>query len=223
MVLRMEMRWAERRGFDVELLEASPGEEAGIKSATFRAAGENAYGLYSRREGRAPARAAVAVRLGQPPPDALRRRRGRAGRRGRRRGRDRRRRPAGRHLPRLRRRRPARQQDRLGGAHHAPPERDRRAVPERALAAAEPRHGDGDAAREAASSSRSASAARRSPREGRGAGRQLRLADPLLRPAPVHDGQGPPHRTSRSATPSGVLDGDLDGFVRAELLRAAGR
>ena len=37
MVLRMEMRWAERRGFKVELLEASPGEEAGIKSATFRA------------------------------------------------------------------------------------------------------------------------------------------------------------------------------------------
>ena len=37
MVLRMLMRWAERRGFAVELLEASAGEEAGIKSATFRA------------------------------------------------------------------------------------------------------------------------------------------------------------------------------------------
>ena len=37
MVLRMQMRWAERRGFEVELLEASAGEEAGIKSATFRA------------------------------------------------------------------------------------------------------------------------------------------------------------------------------------------
>src|SRR5205814_1066809 len=47
MVLRMEMRWAEKRGFKVELLEASPGEEAGIKSATFRAGGENAYGLYT--------------------------------------------------------------------------------------------------------------------------------------------------------------------------------
>src|SRR5258708_35472757 len=42
MVLRMEMRWAERRGFQVELLEVSPGEEAGIKSATFRVEGENA-------------------------------------------------------------------------------------------------------------------------------------------------------------------------------------
>jgi len=51
MVLRMEMRWAERRGFDVELLEASPGEEAGIKSATFRVKGENAYGLYSAEKG----------------------------------------------------------------------------------------------------------------------------------------------------------------------------
>jgi peptide chain release factor 2 len=51
MVLRMLMRWAERRGFDVELLEASPGEEAGIKSATFRAKGENAYGLYAAEKG----------------------------------------------------------------------------------------------------------------------------------------------------------------------------
>jgi peptide chain release factor 2 len=51
MVLRMEMRWAERRGFDVQLLELSPGEEAGIKSATFRASGENAYGLFSAERG----------------------------------------------------------------------------------------------------------------------------------------------------------------------------
>jgi len=51
MVLRMEMRWAEKRGFGVELLEASAGEEAGIKSATFRASGENAYGLYGAEKG----------------------------------------------------------------------------------------------------------------------------------------------------------------------------
>jgi peptide chain release factor 2 len=51
MVLRMEMRWAERRGFATELLELSPGEEAGIKSATFRASGENAYGLYGAEKG----------------------------------------------------------------------------------------------------------------------------------------------------------------------------
>jgi peptide chain release factor 2 len=51
MLLRMEMRWAERRGFKVELAEASAGEEAGIKSATFIAHGENAYGLYSAEKG----------------------------------------------------------------------------------------------------------------------------------------------------------------------------
>jgi peptide chain release factor 2 len=51
MVLRMEMRWAESRGFQVEILEASAGEEAGIKSASFRASGENAYGLFAAERG----------------------------------------------------------------------------------------------------------------------------------------------------------------------------
>jgi peptide chain release factor 2 len=51
MVLRMLMRWGERRGFDVELLELGEGEEAGIKSATFRASGENAYGLLGAERG----------------------------------------------------------------------------------------------------------------------------------------------------------------------------
>jgi peptide chain release factor 2 len=51
MLLRMEMRWAEKRGFAVELKEVSPGEEAGIKSATFLARGENAYGLFSAEKG----------------------------------------------------------------------------------------------------------------------------------------------------------------------------
>ena len=51
MLLRMEMRWAEGRGMKVELKEASAGEEAGIKSATFLAHGENAYGLFSAEKG----------------------------------------------------------------------------------------------------------------------------------------------------------------------------
>jgi peptide chain release factor 2 len=51
MLLRMEIRWAERRGMAVELKEASPGEEAGIKSASFVARGENAYGLFSAEKG----------------------------------------------------------------------------------------------------------------------------------------------------------------------------
>ena len=51
MLLRMELRWAEGRGFGTELLEVSPGEEAGIKSATFKVSGENAYGLYQAERG----------------------------------------------------------------------------------------------------------------------------------------------------------------------------
>jgi peptide chain release factor 2 len=51
MVLRMMMRWAERRNFAIELLEASPGEETGIKSATFKVSGENAYGLFAAERG----------------------------------------------------------------------------------------------------------------------------------------------------------------------------
>src|SRR3982751_1274526 len=50
-LLRMYLRWAERRGFDVEMVEASPGEEAGLKSATFIARGENAYGLFAADRG----------------------------------------------------------------------------------------------------------------------------------------------------------------------------
>ena len=51
MLLRMYLRWAERRGFEVEMAEASPGEEAGIKSASFIAKGANAYGLFSAERG----------------------------------------------------------------------------------------------------------------------------------------------------------------------------
>jgi peptide chain release factor 2 len=51
MLLRMYLRWAERRGFAAEMKEASEGEEAGIKSATFIAKGENAYGLFAAERG----------------------------------------------------------------------------------------------------------------------------------------------------------------------------
>jgi peptide chain release factor 2 len=44
MLLRMYLRWGERRGFETELIEVSPAEVAGIKSATVRFAGEYAYG-----------------------------------------------------------------------------------------------------------------------------------------------------------------------------------
>ena len=51
MLLRMYLRWAERRGFKVEMKEAAEGEEAGIKQATFVARGENAYGLFAAERG----------------------------------------------------------------------------------------------------------------------------------------------------------------------------
>src|SRR3546814_15416817 len=44
MLLRMYLRWAEGRGFKVELMEASDGEVAGIKSATIYVQGPYAYG-----------------------------------------------------------------------------------------------------------------------------------------------------------------------------------
>jgi len=52
MMLRMYERWAADRKFGIELLEASPGEEAGLKSATFTVAGENAYGILRAERGK---------------------------------------------------------------------------------------------------------------------------------------------------------------------------
>jgi peptide chain release factor 2 len=51
MLLRMYLRWAEREGLEVELDEVNPGEEAGIKSATFTVKGPNAYGVLSAERG----------------------------------------------------------------------------------------------------------------------------------------------------------------------------
>ena len=51
MLLRMYERWADGRGYKVELLEQTPGEEAGLKSATFTLTGENAYGIMQAEKG----------------------------------------------------------------------------------------------------------------------------------------------------------------------------
>jgi len=51
MLLRMYLRWTERRGFKRELIDEQPAEEAGIKSATFTVSGEYAYGLLSAEAG----------------------------------------------------------------------------------------------------------------------------------------------------------------------------
>ncbi len=51
MLLRMYLRWAERKGFKVEVLDEQAGSEAGLKNATFRVEGEFAYGLLSAEAG----------------------------------------------------------------------------------------------------------------------------------------------------------------------------
>lgn len=51
MLMRMYIRWAERRGFKVELVDLLPGEEAGIKSATLTISGPYAYGYLKGEAG----------------------------------------------------------------------------------------------------------------------------------------------------------------------------
>lgn len=51
MLLRMYLRWAERKNFKVEIIDEQAGSEAGLKSATFRVEGEYAYGLMSTEAG----------------------------------------------------------------------------------------------------------------------------------------------------------------------------
>jgi peptide chain release factor 2 len=51
MLLRMYLRWSERRGFRREIIDYQPGDEAGLKSVTFMLTGENAFGLMSAEAG----------------------------------------------------------------------------------------------------------------------------------------------------------------------------
>ncbi len=51
MLLRMYLRWAERRGYKAEVLDVSPGEEAGVKSAIIGIDGEHAYGYLKSEHG----------------------------------------------------------------------------------------------------------------------------------------------------------------------------
>ncbi len=51
MLARMYVRWAEKRGYKVELQSSSPGEEAGIKSAAYKISGHNAYGWLKSESG----------------------------------------------------------------------------------------------------------------------------------------------------------------------------
>ena len=51
MLMRMYLRWAERRGYEAEILDVSPGEEAGIKSTIIRVSGRHAYGYLKSEHG----------------------------------------------------------------------------------------------------------------------------------------------------------------------------
>jgi peptide chain release factor 2 len=113
MLLRMYVRWAEAHGYKTEWLEESGGEEAGLKSATVRINGPDAYGWLKTESG--------VHRLVRISPFDSNARRGR----------------------------PARQQDGQRGPDHPHAERHRRAVPERALTAPEPRPRLFNAARQA--------------------------------------------------------------------------
>ena len=193
MLLRMYLRWTERRGFKREIIDYQPGDEAGLKSATFTVTGEYAYGLLSAEAG-----VHRLVRI-SPFDQAARRHTSFASRlrlaraaRGRR-HRDRRQGPAHRHLPIERRRRPARQRHRFGGPHHAPADRHRRVVPERAVAAPQP-----DSAMKVLKArlydlKMKEKQAKLDQISGAKKEIALRQPDPQLRAASVPDGEGPPH------------------------------
>ena len=194
MLLRMYTRWAEQRGFKVDFIEETQGEEAGIKSATIEIKGRNAYGWLKTENGvhrlvrispfDSNARrhtSFASVNVYPVVDDAIKI------------DIDEVRRPRRYHAFR-RRRRPARQQDRVGDPAHPYPDQYRRGLPERSLAAPQSRPGLADAARQALRSR-----VEKARREGGGrSGGQDRYRlgppDPLLRAAALPDGEGPAHR-----------------------------
>ena len=126
MLLRMYLRWAAGARLRHRAPGGEPGRGGGPQVGDLQRQGRERVRRPQGRARRPPARPPEPVRPGPPPPHELRAGdRQPAAARGRRR-RDRRERPADRHLPRERRRRPARQQDRLGRPDHPRPDRDRR-------------------------------------------------------------------------------------------------
>ena len=145
-VYRMLARYAERRGFKVEELGASPSDSGGFKEVTFAVKGDGAYSVFKWEGGTHRVQRVPETESAGPHPhlhsDRRRHARGRGGR-----DRDRPERPQDRRLPLDRPRRPVRQHDRLRRAHHAHADRRRRLDAGREVAAAEPREGDARAAR----------------------------------------------------------------------------
>ena len=178
--------------------------------------------LAQDRERRAPPGADLAVRQPGAPAHQLRLRLGLSGGRRHDRDRDQRQGPADRHLPRVGRRRPARQQDRQRGPPHPSADRDRGRLPERPLAAPQPRAGLRRCCAPGSTSSSCRSGATRPrprpPARATSAG--------ATRSAPTSCSPTRWSRTcapgSRRATPQGVLDGDLDDFLEAALAQGVG-
>ena len=216
----MYLRWAERRGFEVEMKEASPGEEAGLKSATFIARGENAYGLFAAERGvhrlvrispfDSSARRHTSFAQVDVGPlvdegveveiddDDLRvdtyRASGAGG--------------------------PARQQDRLGGADHPHSHRGRRPVPERALA--DPEQGGGDAAAALEADRAGGAQTRRDLAKERGEVKDVAWGSQIRSYFLHPDQRVKDHRTGHEVGDAQrVLDGDIDDFIRDYLNKTA--
>ena len=68
MLLRMYLRYCERKGYKVEIMEQSDGEVAGIKGASIKVTGEYAYGHLRTGSGCASLGAQIAIRFRQPSP-----------------------------------------------------------------------------------------------------------------------------------------------------------
>ncbi len=217
MLMRMYLRWAERQGFKTEMNDYQDGEEAGIKSATFTITGEYAFGLLSGEIG-----VHRLVRI-SPFDQAKRRHTSFASVFVSRRSTTRSRSTSSRTRSRTdtyrvgRQGRPAREHDRLGGADHAHSDGDRGAVPERALAAQEPREGDEDAALAAVR-----------VRAGQEEGSDAKIEDSKLEinfGSQIRSYVLQPYRIAkdhRTKVEVGdvdrVLDGDLEPFIRGYLL-----
>jgi peptide chain release factor 2 len=220
MLLKMYLKWAERRGFGREVMDYQPGDEAGIKSVTLLLSGEYAYGLISAEAGvhrlvrispfdqaarRHTSFASVFV-WPELPEDVdveidekdLRidtfRSSGAGG--------------------------PARQRDRLGDPHHAPADRHRRVVPERALAAQEPRVGHEGPAGPALRPEDEGAAGQAGQIGGEkrdiAFGSQIRnyVLQPyqMVKDLRTRMEVGDPYR---------VLGGDIDGFIKTYLMQKA--
>jgi peptide chain release factor 2 len=219
MLVRMYLRWAERRNFKAELIEATAGEEAGLKSATFILNGENAYGIMQAERG-------VHRLVRQSPFDNAHRRHTAF---------------AGLELA------PWIDDDvhvdidekdlridtyrasGAGGQHvnktdSAVRSRTSRRAPSSSARTSgrrrRTRRPPCGCSRAACWSGRSSCGGRDRQGARRGSGHLLRQPDPLLRPAPVHDRQRPSHGPEGGQRP-GVLDGDLDPFIHAYLLGRA--